>query len=143
MNKFNMDSNVPLLSRFSYVDWKPKMSTYLKMQCLFEMSIGALSEPEYYEENIDWINNCDRANGIVCLGMSLNIHHLIYSVEYPFDLWNNLDKAYGMQEVEDEAWSEPSISSCSLSQDVLAYTFSDEFDHDEEFYHTSCFRYPL
>ena len=51
--------------------------------------------------------------------------------EYPFELWNNLDKAFGVQEVEDEAWSEPSISSCSLSQDFLASTFSDEFDHDE------------
>ena len=39
-----------------------------------------------------------------------------------------------MQEIED-AWSEPSISSCSLSQDFLASTFSDEVDHDEEFSH--------
>ena len=43
---------------------------------------------------------------------------------------------FHLQEIEDEAWSEPSISSCSLSQDFLASTFSDEFDHDEEFFHT-------
>ena len=65
-----------------------------------------------------------------------NIHHLIYSAEYPFELWKNLDKAFGLQEIEDEAWSKPSISSCSLSQDFLASTFSDEVDHDEEFSHT-------
>ena len=47
-----------------------------------------------------------------------------------------MDKAFGLQEIEDEAWSEPSISSCSLSQDFLASTFSDEFDHDEEVSHT-------
>ena len=41
-----------------------------------------------------------------------------------------------MQEVEDEAWSEPNISSCSLSQDILASTFSDEVIHDEEVSHT-------
>ena len=43
----------------------------------------------------------------MCLGMSPNIHHLIYSAEYPFELWKNLDKAFGLQEIEDEAWSEP------------------------------------
>ena len=40
-----------------------------------------------------------------------------------------------MQEIEDEAWSEPSISSCSLSQDFLASTFSNEFDHEKQFSH--------
>ena len=96
------------------------MSTYLKSQCLFEVSIGALSKLESYEDKIDWLDNSDRAYVIMCLGMSPNIHHLIYSVEYQFDLWNNLDKAFGMQEVEDEAWSKPNISSCGLSQYVLA-----------------------
>ena len=90
------------------------MSTYLKRKCLFDVSIGALSEPESYEEKIDWINNCDRDFGIMCLGMSLNIYHLIDSTEYPFELWKNLDKAFGLQEMEDEAWSEPDISSFSL-----------------------------
>ena len=59
------------------------------------------------------------------LVMYPNIYHLIYSTEYPFDLWKNLDKAFGLQEIEDEAWSEPIISSCALSQDVFASTFSD------------------
>ena len=67
--------------------------------------------------------------------MSPNIHHLIDSVEYPFELWKNLEKAFGMKEVEDEAWSEPSISSCVVSQDVLASTFFDEVIYDEGFSH--------
>ena len=101
------------------------MSTYLKMQCLFDVSFGSLSESESYEENIDWMNNCDRAYGIMCLAMSPNIYHLVDSVEYPFDIWKNLDKDFGVQEVEDEAWSEPNISSCSLYQYLLASTLSD------------------
>ena len=44
--------------------------------------------------------------------------------------------AFGLQEIEDEAWSEPSISSCYLSQDFLASIFFDEVDHDEEVSHT-------
>ena len=96
------------------------MSAYLKRQCLFDVSIGALSKPESYEENIDWINNCDIDYEIICFGMSPNIHHLIDSVEYPFELWKNGDKDFGLQEIEDEAWSEPSISSSSLSQYFLA-----------------------
>ena len=68
--------------------------------------------------------------------MSPNIQNLIDYVEYPFELWKILDKAFGLQEIGDEAWSEPIISSCSLSQDLLASTFSDEFDHYEEVSHT-------
>ena len=107
------------------------MSTYLKRQCLFDVSIGVLSEPESYEENIDWINNCDRYHGIICLGMSPNIHNLIDSAEYPFEIWNNLDKAFGVQEVEDEALIEHTISSCALSQHVLASTLSYEVIYDK------------
>ena len=106
------------------------------MQCLFDLSIGELNEPESYEEKIDQLNDYDRAYGIMCLAMSLEIHHLIDHVEYPFECWNNLEKSFGMQGVEDEAWSEPNISSCALSQDVLASTFSDEFIYDEQVSHT-------
>ena len=91
-----MDFKGPLLSPFNYNDWKPKMSAYMKRQCLFDVSIGALSEPGSYEEKIDWINNCDRVYGIMCLGMSPNIYHLIDSVEFPFELWKILDKAFGL-----------------------------------------------
>ena len=107
-----MDSKVPLLCPFNYVYWNPKMSAYLKRQCLFDVSIGVLSEPDSYEDNIYWLNNCDIYYGIMCLGMSPNIHHLIDSVEYPFELWKNLDKSFGLHEIEDEAWSKPNISSC-------------------------------
>ena len=126
-----MDSKFPLLSPFNYADWKPKMSPYLKRQCPFDVSIGALSEPESYEENIEWINNCDRYYGIMCLVMSPNTHNLIDSVEYPFGLWNNLDKDFGVQEVEDEACNRPNISSCALSRDALAYKLFHEFIYDE------------
>ena len=68
------------------------MSAYLKRQCLFEVSIGAFSEPESYEDNIDWLNNCNRDYGIICLEMSPNIHHLIDSTEYPFEIWKKLEK---------------------------------------------------
>ena len=79
-----MDSKFPLLSPFNYDDWNPKMSAYLKRQCLFDVSISALSEPQYYREKIDWINNCDRDYSIMCLGMSPNIYYLIDSAKFPF-----------------------------------------------------------
>ena len=126
-----MDFKVPLLSPFNYANWNPKMSAYLKRQCLLEVSIGALSEPQSYEENIDCLNKCDRDYGIMCLGSSPNIHHRIDSIEYPFEIWKILEKDFGMQAVEDEAWSKPNISSCDLSQYVFPSTFSDEFIYDE------------
>ena len=85
------------------------MSTYLKRQCLFDVPIGALSEPESYEENIYWRSDYDRSYGIMCLTMSPKIHHLIDFVEYPFEIWKKLDKAFGMQKEEDETWRKPTL----------------------------------
>ena len=89
-----MDLKFPLVSPFNYNYSNLRMSVHLNWNCLFEVYIGALSKPESYEENIDWINNCDRAYGVMCLAMSPNIHHLIDSTEYPFELWKNLEKAF-------------------------------------------------
>ena len=60
-----------------------------------------------------------------------NIYDLIYYFQYPFELWKNLDKYFGLQEIKDEAWSGPNIYYCSLSQYLLATTFYNEVDHDE------------
>ena len=90
-----------------------------------------MSEPKSYEEKIDWINKCDRGYRIIYLGMSPNIHNIIDSIEYPFYLWKNLDKAFGLLEIEDEAWAEPNISSCYLSQYFLDSKLSNEVDYDE------------
>ena len=107
------------------------MRTYLKRQCLFDVSIGALSEPESYEENIDWINNCDIYYGIILFG---NVSKYTSSHRFCWvSIWalEQFGQAFGMQEVEDEAWSEPNISSCFLSKYFLAYKLSYEFIHDE------------
>ena len=52
-----MDSKVPLLSPFNYADWKPKMSAYLKRQCLFDVSIGAYDELMTFDTSFMHHNN--------------------------------------------------------------------------------------
>ena len=54
-----------------------------------------------------------------------------------------MEKAFGLQEIEDEAWSELSISYCSLSQDLLASKLFDEVDHDEYVSHSVHVAAPL
>ena len=87
---------VPLLSPFNYSEWKPKMCAYLKRQCLYDVSIGAMSEPKSYEEKCDWINDCDRAYGTMCLAIPPTMPYLFDSIEYPFDIWRNIDEALGL-----------------------------------------------
>ena len=92
-----MDSrvSVPLLSPFTiYLEWKLNMISYLKRQGIYEISIGVGEES--YEEKSDWLTDYDRAYGIMCLVMSPKMHYLIDFVEYAFDLWNNLDKYFGV-----------------------------------------------
>ena len=66
-----MDSRVsiPLLAPFtSYSKWKLKMISYLKRQGIYEISIGAGEES--CEEPSDWLNDCDREIGAICLAIS-------------------------------------------------------------------------
>ena len=82
-----MDSrvSVPLLSPFtSYLEWKLKMISSQKRQDLYEISIGVAEES--YEELSDWLNDCDREIGAICLAISPSMRYLIDSVEYPKDL---------------------------------------------------------
>ena len=65
-----MDSRVlvPLLSPFtSYSEWQLNMISYLKRQGIYEISIGAGEES--YEGPSDWLNEYDRAIGVICLAI--------------------------------------------------------------------------
>ena len=129
-----MDSraSIPLLDPFtSYSEWELKMISYLKRQGLYEISIGVGEES--YEEPSDWLNNCDREIGAICLAISPCMCYLIDSVYYPKDLWTTLDRVLGKDNEDPSSYVESSSSSSmiSLSQDVSSYKVSDEVEHDE------------
>ena len=92
-----MDSkDVPLLSPFNYSEWKSKMCAYLKKKCLYDVSIGAVREPESCQEKYTWLNDNDRACGTMCLDIPPTMCYILDSADYLFKLWRNLDKALGM-----------------------------------------------
>ena len=112
------------------------MISYIKRQGLYEISIGAREES--YEEPSDWLNDCDRTIGAICLAISPSMRYLIDSVDYPKDLWKTLDRVLGKDNEDPSSYVESTYSSSMiyLSQDVSAPTVSDEVDHDEEVSHT-------
>ena len=77
----------------TYSEWKLKMISSLKRQYLYEVSIGI--GKEYYENENDWINDSDRAFGVICLALSPSLRYLIDYAEYPKDLWTELDRTFG------------------------------------------------
>ena len=111
------------------------MISYLKRQNIYEISIGAGEES--YEEPSDWLNDCDREIGSICLAISPSISYLIDSVEQPKDLQTTLDRVLGKYKEDISRYVESASSSSmiSLSQDVSASTVSDEVDHEEEVSH--------
>ena len=86
--------SVPPLSSFNYAEWKLKMVAYLESHDLLDVSIG--DGKEYYEEENVWLNDYDRAYGSMHMVMTPNMCYLMESVEYPFILWRNLYKAFGV-----------------------------------------------
>ena len=64
--------------------------------------------------------------------MSPNMCYLMDSVDYPFELWRNLYRDFGVQKEEDDSWSESNTSSCILPSKFLSSILSDEVVQDEE-----------
>ena len=60
------------------------MISYIKGQYLYEVSIG-LGKDSYEDEN-DYLNDGDRAFGIIGLVVSPSLHYLVDSAKYPKDL---------------------------------------------------------
>ena len=82
-----MDSklSVPLLTPSTrYSEWKMNMIASLKIEDIYEVSIGIGKES--YENENDWLNDGDGAFGTIGLALSPSLRYLTKSVEYPKDL---------------------------------------------------------
>ena len=64
--------------------------------------------------------------------MSHDMCYLMESVEYPFELWRNIDRAFGVQKEVDNTWRKSKTSSSVLPLNVLASILSNEVIQDEE-----------
>ena len=63
--------------------------------------------------------------------MSLDMRYLMESVEYPFELWRNIDRSFGVQKEEDASWIKSNTSSCVLPSKLSTSVLSDELVQDE------------
>ena len=72
------------------------MCAYLKKKCLYDVSIGAVREPESCQEKYAWLNDNDRAYGTMCLSIPPTMRYLLDYVDYPFNIWINIDECFGM-----------------------------------------------
>ena len=81
------------------------MCAYLKRQCLYDVSIGDVREPESRQEKDTWLNDNDRAYGTMCLAIPPTMCYILDFADYPFELWRNLNEALGMQQ-EDVSYME-------------------------------------
>ena len=106
------------------------MVAYLESHDLLDVSFGA--GKEYYEEENDWLNDYDRAYGSMGMVMSPYMRYLVELLEYPFELWRNLDRAFCLQKEVDNTWRESNTSSSVLPSNVSASILSDEVVQDEE-----------
>ena len=99
-----------------------------------DVSIGAMSKPESYEEKCDRLNDCDRAYGTMCLAIPPTMRYLLDFPEYLFELWRNLDEDLGMNK-EDVSYMESkqmSTSLCVLPPMISASCISQEVVQNEE-----------
>ena len=107
------------------------MISSLKRKCLYEVSIG-LGKESYEYEN-DWINNNARYFRMICKAFSPSLCYPIDYVEYPKDLWIELDRTFGKNNEDHyrNLESTPNTTRVIYSK-FLTSTLSDEVVQDEE-----------
>ena len=89
--------NVPVLVGDNYLEWAPKMKSYLMAQGQW-VSIST-SCPEATDSNgteiKDWNDDNDRAIGNIILRLSSAIHQNLGDVDTAKKLWDKLAEEYG------------------------------------------------
>ena len=107
------------------------MITSMKRQGLYEVSIG-IGKESYVNEN-DWLNDRDRAYGTIALDLDDSLYYLIYSVEYPKEVWTILDRTFGKHNEGHNSTLDITASTTRvLFSKVSASTLSDEVVQDED-----------
>ena len=107
------------------------MIASLKRQGLYEVSIGIGKES--YENENDWLNDRDRAYGTIALALDDSLYYLIYSVEYPKEVWTILDRTFGKHNEDHNSTLEITASTTRvLHSKFSASTLSDEVVQDED-----------
>ena len=71
------------------------MVAYLESHDLLDVSFGV--GKEYYEDENYWLGGGERAYQNMCMVMTLDMCYLMETDEYPFKLWRNTDRAFGVQ----------------------------------------------
>ena len=107
------------------------MIASLKRQGLYEVSI--VIGKESYENENDWLNDGDRAYGTIALALDDSLYYLIYSVEYPKEVWTILDRTFGKHNEDHNSTLEIASSTTRvLHSKFTATTLSDEVVQDED-----------
>ena len=70
--------------------------------------------------------------GSMGMVMSHDMRYLMEYAEYPFDLWRNIDRAFGVQKEEYDSWRENNTSPCVLPSKASTSILSDEVVQDED-----------
>ena len=124
--------SVPLFTAFTrYSEWKLKMISSLKRQGLYEVYIGLGKESCEYENN--WLNDGDRDFAKICMAFSSSLRYLIDSVEYPKDLWIELDRTFGKHNEDHYRNLERKTNTTRVHySNVSTSILSDEVVQDEE-----------
>ena len=109
------------------------MIAYMKKRGLYEVSIGL--GKEYYENENEWINDCDRAFGTIGLALDDSLYYLIPNhAEYQKKFWPILDRTFGKHNEDHNSTLEIAASTTRvLHSKVTATTLSDEVvQHEDE-----------
>ena len=100
------------------------MISSLKRQGIYEVYIGLGKES--YEDDNDSLNDGDRYFGTIFLSFSPRLCYLIDFVEYPKDIWIELDRTFGKHNEDNYSNLERTPSTKRvISSKLLASILSD------------------
>ena len=84
-----------ILAPFNLFEWKVEMDIFLRVKCLYRVTMETKAEPNAAVEKIKWYNKRDEAYGLLCLSISRDLLFHLDGLTSPNEVWEKLEDIFG------------------------------------------------
>jgi hypothetical protein len=86
-----------ILTPYNYFEWKTRIILHLKGKDLYQIVMATEAEPTLALENFKYLNRMDKAHGLLCMTISLNLWFHIDACKTPNEIWTTMEGLFGKQ----------------------------------------------
>ena len=91
------NTNIVLLTRTNYFQWKPPMEDLLRSKWLYRITLGIEIVLDEDEKKAKWENKNDQDRGLIGMFISLDLRFHLDAEDSPIKAWEKLNSIFGIK----------------------------------------------